>query len=106
MTLLITLSLSALNGMSYYPVCTNEYFHWDGSYKAAITFLKEHQVDPITVDDESMQDQFASYVYETIKEKNRLVIKGVDKDGFDIQITLEQTNESMLNSFLEELQEA
>lgn len=105
MTLLITLSLSAFNGMCYYPVCTNEYFHWDGRYETALAFLKEHQVDPITVDDESMQDQFASYVYETIKENNRLVIKGVDKDGFDIQITLEQTNKSMLDTFVEEMQQ-
>ena len=89
MTLLVTISLSAFNGLCYYPVCTNEVFHWDGRYETALAFIKEHQVNPITVDYKPMQEDFANYVYEAIKEKNALVIRGKDTDGFDVQITLE-----------------
>ena len=86
MTLLITMSLSGLNGLCYYPICTDEYFHWDGSYKAALDFMKERQVNPLEIDCESMQDDFSSYVFEQIKKDGRIIIRGKDTDGFDIQI--------------------
>lgn len=87
MNLLITITISAFNGLMVYNVCEQELFNWDGTYESAVTFLNNKEVDPLPIEDKSEQELFTDHVLSILKKDGAIQIQGMNTDGFDITLT-------------------
>ena len=93
MNLLITITISAFNGLMVYNVCEQELFNWNGTYESALEFLNNKEVDPLPIEDKSEQKLFTNHIFSVLKKDGAIQIQGINTDGFDIFLTITKEKE-------------
>ena len=88
MNLLITITISAFNGLMVYNVCEQELFNWDGTYESALEFLNSKEVNPLPIEDKSEQESFTSEISNILEKDGAIQIQGVNAEGFDILLVI------------------